>query len=185
MFDIEEFVAQCHAALQETQPSLAVKELVERAVSDPAAIDAALGQANAGGLRCLHRSSDLTVLQLVWPPHVVLFPHDHGMWAANGIYGGVEDNLFFRREGSTIDRSGAKQLVAGDVGLLGEQVIHSVTNPGDSYTAAIHVYGGDYFGVPRSQWDATTLMEQPFDVDAVRATLDAADRCARNGPQKL
>jgi predicted metal-dependent enzyme (double-stranded beta helix superfamily) len=180
MFEIDEFVAQCHAALAGSQPSLAVKELVERAVSDPAAIDAALGQANAGGLRTLHRSPDLTVLQLVWPPHVVLFPHDHGMWAANGIYGGVEDNHFFRRQSSTIERSGAKQLAAGDVGLLGEQVIHSVTNPGDRYTAAIHVYGGDYFGVPRSQWDPTTLKEEPFDVDKVRATLDAADRRARN-----
>jgi predicted metal-dependent enzyme (double-stranded beta helix superfamily) len=182
MFEIDDFVAQCHTALAESQPSLAVKELVERAVADPAAIDAALGQANAGGLRCLHRSPDLTVLQLVWPPHVVLFAHDHGMWAANGIYGGVEDNLFFRRQGPTIERSGAEQLAAGDVGLLGEKVIHSVTNPRGSYTAAIHVYGGDYFGVPRSQWDATTLMEEPFDVDKVRALLDAADRRARNEP---
>ena len=182
MFEIDDFVAQCHAALAESQPSLAVKELVERAVADPGAIDAALGQANAGGLRCLHRSPDLTVLQLVWPPHVVLFPHDHGMWAANGIYGGVEDNHFFRRQNSTIERAGGKQLVAGDVGLLGEQVIHSVTNPRGSYTAAIHVYGGDYFGVPRSQWDTITLMEKPFDVDEVRALLDAADRRARNEP---
>jgi predicted metal-dependent enzyme (double-stranded beta helix superfamily) len=180
MFEIDEFVAQCHAALAESQPSLAVKEVVERAVSDPASIDATLGQANAGGLRCLHRSPDLTVLQLVWPPHVVLFPHDHGMWAANGIYGGVEDNLYFRRQDTTIERSGAEQLVAGEVGLLGEKVIHSVTNPRGSYTAAIHVYGGDYFGVPRSQWDATTLEEQPFDVEKVRALLDAADRRARN-----
>jgi predicted metal-dependent enzyme (double-stranded beta helix superfamily) len=180
MFDVDEFVAECHAALAETQPSLAVKELVERAVSDPGAIDAALGQPRAGGLRCLHRSPELTVLQLVWPPRVALFPHDHRMWTANGIYGGVEDNVFFRRHGSTIERSGTKQLGPGDVGLLGEDAIHAVTNPRDSYTAAIHVYGGDYFGVPRRQWDATTLIERPFDVDAVRDLLDAADRRSRN-----
>ncbi len=57
-----------------------------------------------------------------------------------------------------------------------------MTNPGDRYTAAIHVYGGDYFGVPRSQWDPTTLKEEPFDVDKVRAELDTADRRARNEP---
>ncbi|MCU1352147.1 MAG: hypothetical protein JWM05_1356 [Acidimicrobiales bacterium] len=180
MFDVDEFVAQCRAALAETQPALAVKELVDRAVSDPGAIDAAIGPATAGGLRCLHQSADLTVMQLVWPPRVSLFPHDHRMWAANGIYRGAEDNVFFRRDGATIDRVGAKRLDAGDVGLLGADVIHMVTNPHGTYTAAIHVYGGDFFGVPRSQWDADTLVEEPFAVDSVRRVLDAADRRARS-----
>ncbi len=180
MFAVDEFVAGCREALGETQPSLAVKEAVEQAVSDPAAIDAALGHARTGDLRCLHRSPDLTVLQIVWPPRVVLFPHDHGMWAVNGIYGGAEDNQFFRRHGSTIERAGGKRLDEGTVGVLGRDAIHSVTNPRDGYTAAIHVYGGDYFATPRSQWDPATLVEEPFDVEAVRHLLDAADRLARN-----
>ena len=72
MFEIDEFVAQCHAALAESQPRLAVKEVVERAVSDPASIDAALGQANAGGLRCLHRSP-VSLVAARWPRGVVRF----------------------------------------------------------------------------------------------------------------
>jgi hypothetical protein len=32
--------------------------------------------------------------------------------------------------------------------------------------AAIHVYGGDFFGTPRSEWDPITLTEQPYDVAA-------------------
>jgi len=31
-----------------------------------------------------------------------------------------------------------------------------VTNPIPRLTGAIHVYGGDFFGVARSEWDAET-----------------------------
>ena len=129
-------------------------------------------------MRCLYRSSALTVLQFVWPPAVELFPHDHRMWAAIGIYGGGEDNTFFRRVPNGLVATGGKQLRAGDVSLLGADVIHAVTNPSRAYTAAIHVYGGDYFGTRRSQWDPTTLQEEPFDADAVRRVLEDADRSA-------
>ncbi len=183
MFDVEAFIAECEAALSESQPALAIKELVERAVAQPVGIDAALGTANQGGFHCLHRSPVLTVLQFVWPPGVKLFPHDHRMWAANGIYGGSEDNTFFRQTPGGIQTSGGKQVKAGEVALLGDDVIHSVANPGRSYTAAIHVYGGDFFGTPRSQWDPDTLQEQPFDVEAVRRVLTEADRRAHQRDQ--
>ncbi|MCA1696687.1 MAG: hypothetical protein LC749_19295, partial [Actinobacteria bacterium] len=97
MFDVEEFVAECRAALCEQQPAVATKELLDRALSDPASIDEALGVPDRGGVVPLHRSDDLTILQIVWPPRVSLFPHEHRMWAANGIYGGREDNTFYRR----------------------------------------------------------------------------------------
>ena len=32
-------------------------------------------------------------------------------------------------------------------------------------TAAIHVYGGDFFGIKRSEWNPETLLERPFDLD--------------------
>ena len=175
MFDLDAFIASTTDALSETQPALAVKELVERAVSRPGEIDAALGEVDRGGMRTLHASADLTILQLVWPPHLVLFPHDHQMWAANGIYGGGEDNIFYRRDPDGIVVSGGSRLSPGDVALLGVDAIHSVLNPGRSCTAAIHVYGGDYFGTPRSQWDLVTGVEQPFDVESVRRTLAEAD----------
>jgi predicted metal-dependent enzyme (double-stranded beta helix superfamily) len=179
VFDIDAFVSECRAALREATPAVAVKELVERVIAQPGDLDAALAPPARGGLRTLHRSQDLTVLQLVWPPHVVLFPHDHRMWAANGIYGGGEDNTFYRRADTGIRISGGRRLAAGDVALLGADAIHAVTNPHDSYTAAIHVYGGDYFATPRSQWDPDSLQEQPFNVEDVRRTLDEADARAR------
>ena len=32
-------------------------------------------------------------------------------------------------------------------------------------TAAIHVYGGDFFETPRSEWDPDSLEETPYNVE--------------------
>lgn len=175
MFETETFLVECEAALDESQPALATKEALRRAVARPGDIDAALGAAAQGGYRTLYRSPGLTVLQFVWPPGVSLFPHDHRMWAAIGIYGGKEDNTFFRRTPEGIQASGGKRLTTGDVVLLGDDVIHGVANPSDRYTAAIHVYGGDFFAKQRSQWDPVTLREAPFDPESVQRLLRNAD----------
>ena len=175
VFDVDSFVSDCRAALDEPRPQVAVGELLERAVAAPGAIDDAIGVPRRGGFQTLHASPELTVLQFVWPPGVVLFPHDHRMWAAIGIYGGGEDNTFFRRADDGIAVSGGKRLEAGEVTILGDAVIHAVANPYRSHTAAIHVYGGDYFATPRSQWDPVTLREEPFDAEAVRQALDDSE----------
>jgi predicted metal-dependent enzyme (double-stranded beta helix superfamily) len=180
-FDVDELIASCAAAQGEPQPGLAVREILERLVSRPADIDAALGSATSGGMRSLYTSPDLTILHIVWPPGVVLFPHDHRMWAANGIYGGAEDNTYFRRVADGIEAAGGAELRAGEVALLGPEAIHAVANPRRAYTAAIHVYGGDYFHALRSQWDLDGRGERPFDVDALHATLAAADDRYREG----
>jgi predicted metal-dependent enzyme (double-stranded beta helix superfamily) len=44
------------------------------------------------------------------------------------------------------------------------------------HTGAIHVYGGDFVGTPRSQWDAESLDEQPYDLEAVRQAFERAQR---------
>lgn len=61
---------------------------------------------------------------------------------------------------------------------------HSVTNPLDQITAAIHVYGGDFFATQRSEWNPRTFEERPYDVaDTLRAFEESnarlgALRCA-------
>ncbi|MAW56111.1 MAG: hypothetical protein CMM69_11940 [Rhodospirillaceae bacterium] len=91
------------------------------------------------------------------------------MWAAIGVYTGREDNMFWRRvEGAPdghIEAAGAMDLSPGEVSPLGPGIIHSVTNPIPRLTGAIHVYGGNFFDTPRSEWDAETLTEQPYDVE--------------------
>ena len=97
--------------------------------------------------------------------------HNHAMWAVIGIYGGREDNILWRRlpddtEGK-IEAAGAKSLSTKDALVLGPDVIHSVVNPVARVTGAIHVYGGDFFGAERSEWDPESLHERPYDMEKV------------------
>ncbi len=179
VFDVDRFVDECRSAVSSDDAAVNVKEIVGRAIADPIAVDRCLGVPAQGGITTLHRSPEITVLWIVWPPNVRLFPHDHQMWAANGIYAGSEDNTLYRRTGNHIVVSGRRALDAGETLLLGADAIHAVANPRSGYTAAIHVYGGDYFAAARSQWDPETLREAPFDVESVRRVLAAADDATR------
>ena len=92
-------------------------------------------------------------------------PHNHEMWAVIGLYGGQEDNTFWRRnDEQTLTKHGTKILTPGSVSALGKDVIHSVHNPLQQLTGALHVYGGDFFETPRSEWDFDTLEEQEYSV---------------------
>lgn len=166
-------VDECVNALTTPEPRRAVREVLEKTMTDRALVDLQVPEV---GLHILHRSPELTVLNVVWPPSMTLFPHDHRMWAAIGIYRGREDNAFYRRNGTSLVASGGKELADGAVLMLGDDVVHSVHNPSQhSYTGAIHVYGGDFFGTPRSQWDPATLTEEPYDLEAVRREFARAD----------
>ena len=58
----------------------------------------------------------------------------------------------------------ALSLVSVQVVSSSENLIHSVTNPLPLPTRAIHVYGGNFFALERSEWNLTTLIEQPYNV---------------------
>jgi predicted metal-dependent enzyme (double-stranded beta helix superfamily) len=173
MVGSDDLVAGCMDAVAEQDPRRAVREVLEQAVASRKLMDA-FGDPTAG-LTVMYNGPDLTVLNVVWPPLFSLYPHDHHMWAAICIYSGREDNAFYRRRDETIVASGGKELLEGDVQLLGDDVIHAVHNPSRSYTGAIHVYGGDFIAKPRSQWDAETLVEQPYDLEAVRREFQRAE----------
>ena len=169
MFDVERFTADCLQANAEVDAHKAVLELVERACADPPAVLGGLGEPSRAGVTRLYHGDDLTILNIVWGPHMTLMPHDHRMWAVIGIYTGREDNIFWRRqpgrEDGFLKAQGARSLGTKDTVPLGENVIHSVTNPLARLTGALHVYGGDFFGVERSEWDPETLTEGRYDVE--------------------
>lgn len=166
MFDVDELIAACQEAVREAQPQLAVRDVLERAVREPAAVLRAL-PAERAAVVALHASDELTVLQVVWAPGMRIRPHDHLMWAAIGLYAGQEDNAFYRRSGAHMVAAGGKEIRVGDVALLGDDVVHSVTNPLRQCTAAIHVYGGDLTTCPgRIEWDEQAGREVPYDFAA-------------------
>jgi predicted metal-dependent enzyme (double-stranded beta helix superfamily) len=174
MFDVDALVENLVSANSETEPRLAVRDVLEQALTD-AGVENAFGEPSAG-LNVLYNTDELTVLNVVWPPKMTLYPHDHRMWAAIGIYGGSEENAFYRRSGPTIEQSGSKSLTQRDVLLLGDDAIHSVHNPLRSHTGAIHVYGGNFVRAPRSQWPPETLTEEPYDLEEVQRAFSRAEQ---------
>ena len=185
MFDLDRFIEDCRVAERVHSPQKSVREVVARAVSDLKDVLEVLGEPALAGIDALYRSDDLTILNVVWGPRMTIMPHNHLMWAIIGIYTGREDNVFWRRlpepDGRRIEAAGAKSLGQGDVEALGRELIHSVTNPLSRLTGAIHVYGGDFFAVPRSEWDPETLLEQPFELQrAMRLYEEANAALARS-----
>lgn len=184
MFEKERFVADCRAALKDSNAQAAIQELVKKAVSDPAQVVKALGEPKRSGVETIYKADDLTILNLCWGPRMAFKPHDHRMWAVIGIYGGREQNVFYRRNEKGLTQHGAKELNTKDVTPLGKSIIHAVTNPLDQITAAIHVYGGDFFATPRSEWDPKTFVERPYDVeDTLRAFEKANERLRAREPR--
>lgn len=171
-FDRDRFVADCVAASREPDGQAAVREVLARAVSEPDTVLAGLGTPREAGLDVLHRSPTLTIFAAHWAPRMSLPTHDHRLWALIGLYTGREDNIFWRRGGSGVQAFGAEVLFAGDVATLPVDAVHSVTNPLPRFTGGLHIYGGDFFATPRSQWDVETLTEEPSDGAKIRAMFE-------------
>jgi len=179
MFDLDQFIADCRAALAADKSHKNVREVVARAVSDPAAILNGLGEPKRSEVQKLYHSSDLTILNVIWAPHMTIMPHNHQMWAVIGIYTGREDNIFWRRvpgaHGGKLEAVGARALSTKDADPLGHNIIHSVTNPIARLTGAIHVYGGDFFGAEGSEWDPETLEEGRYDAAKTMRMFEEAN----------
>ncbi len=176
--DIDQLLADLQSALVESSPEQSVREILSRLISRPSELLATLGEPGQAEIQRLHVSPELTVLNVIWGSHMTLKPHNHNMWAVIGVYMGREDNIFWRRletESPGLEAAGAKTLGPGEVHPLGRDIIHSVTNPTGGLTGAIHVYGGDFFETPRSEWEPLTLRERPYDVNANMRLFEEAN----------
>jgi predicted metal-dependent enzyme (double-stranded beta helix superfamily) len=179
VFEFDRFIEDCRAAVREDQTHKAAQEVLARANSDPAAILRVLGEPRRAGVTPLYKSETLTILNVVWGRKMTIMPHDHRMWAVIGVYTGREDNVFWGRvpgeSGGLIEAFGAKSLGERCVEPLGRDVIHSVTNPLGRLTAAIHVYGGDFYDAKRSDWDPENLLERDYDFALHRRIFEEAN----------
>jgi predicted metal-dependent enzyme (double-stranded beta helix superfamily) len=167
VFDIDRFAAVCRAALAEPG-SEAIREVVRRAVSEPGDLITALGEQTGAFAGILVHAPDLTILNVVWGARQWTLPHNHLHRAIIGMYGGGEDNIYWRRlpedAKGRVEAAGAGSIRQGDVAVLGRDIIHSVTNPLDKLSYALHVYDGDFLAAEgKSCWDAETLAELPYD----------------------
>ena len=179
MFDLDRFIADCRDAVAADPTHKVAREVVARAVSEPGGVRKTLGEPIKAGNQCLYRSPELTILNLVWGPYMTLRPHNHRIWAVIGIYEGAEDNVFWRRieteDGPRIEAAGARSLRLRDACAMGADIIHSVTNPIPRLTAALHVYGGDFYRDDRSEWDPEVLAEKPFDFETSKKLFEESN----------
>jgi predicted metal-dependent enzyme (double-stranded beta helix superfamily) len=180
-FELDRFIDDVKRARREKDSQKAVDEILARTVSDPRAVLLGLGEPTEAGIHTLYQAQDLTILNIVWAPLMVLLPHNHNMWASIGIYTGREDNVIWTRTGPVIEASSAASLSEKEVFQLGDTAIHSVTNPIRRLTGGIHIYGGDFFATARSEWDPETLQERPFDLEAARRTFQEANERFKAG----
>ncbi len=176
MFDRERFTERCLEALKERSAQKAVLEIVRETVSAPADVVGGLGVPSKAGTEVIFRSDDLTILNVTWAPKMAIYPHNHNTWAVIGIYGGLEDNSFYKRraDGNGLDRVNGRSLAVEETVSLGPDVIHAIANPAMQYTGALHVYGGDFFAIPRSEWDTPEAQEQPYSVERAMSVAAAA-----------
>src|SRR6267143_6041182 len=122
MFDLDRFKADCSAAATQRVALQAIREIVARAVEVPTAVLKALGEPARSEVQTLHRSADLTILNVIWGPRMTVMPHNHEMWAVIGIYTGREDNILWRRPGEAsnrIEAAGATAQSEREALLLG------------------------------------------------------------------
>jgi len=166
MFDIDRFVAGCREAVDAGGGPNSVRNLVEDAIADPAAMKAAIGERSSSTSLAdavLHQSDDLCVLAVSIPPGFVSAAHDHTIWATIGIYEGQEDNAFYEQGDGTLREKNARSIHAGETCVLGPDVIHAIANPLDVRMNGIHVYGGNLMSVPRSMWRPKTFEREAYD----------------------
>lgn len=175
-------IAEIRSANAEAGAQNAVAEVLRRIATDRDRMVRALGEPSVPGIHPLHRSPTLTVINVVWSPRMVLLPHNHNMWANIAMYAGREDNILWRRQDGAIVAERAASLSERDVFTLPSDAIHSVINPIDRLSGALHVYGGDFF-VPagRSEWDAGTLRERPWSLEGAVRTFKEANTCFEAG----
>ncbi len=77
MFDLDRFIAECRAAVSREPSRKSVREMVARAVSEPAAVIAGLGAPARAEVQKLWSSSELTILNVIWGPGMTIMPHNH------------------------------------------------------------------------------------------------------------
>ena len=180
MFDVEAFLAELVACGAADDARQTTHDTLARTLSGSSGEVAAALAPPDGGITLLHHAPELTIANIAWAPHMRLMPHDHRMWAVIGIYGGTEDNQFFRRDvDGGLAATNDRRLDTGDVCVLGTQTIHAVTNPTGRLTGAIHVYGGDFVNQPRSQWGTAPYEEAEWSMDDARKQFADANEAWR------
>ena len=163
-FDPDSFTQSCIDALVEHDPADAIRELIQRAVSEPRSLELACPvplDASDDGI--IHRSDAIMVCHAIFPRRFQTGIHNHGVEAVIGVWSGFEDNHLFEEAGGRLRTLVPRRVEAGEVLVLGADAIHDVHTPPTMWSAALHVYLGDISTVSRSAWASADDAASAFD----------------------
>ncbi|OEE61442.1 hypothetical protein A1OS_19235 [Enterovibrio norvegicus] len=179
-FELDSLIEACQHALTTDTPQEAIRNIVSDMIQDHHQVRQALGQQNVASVEKLYASETLSIVNFVWAPHMTMPAHNHNMWAVVGVYEGREDHIFWRRKKDAgegeIEAAGAASISSGEVICMNIDAIHSVTNPTNLFTRAIHIYAGDFFEIERSEWETLSLTENLFDPEKNRERFESENR---------
>jgi predicted metal-dependent enzyme (double-stranded beta helix superfamily) len=169
VFDAERFVMRCRSALQAADALAELAVVIAEALADRAALRSAIAPGQGLRVSVLCEGPELTVVQFVTPKDFAFPPHEHAMVSAVGVYAGAEQNVYYETDRAGLRESRRRLLSAGDVAVHAADVIHSIASAGDEPLAALHVYGGDFFHAPRSEWRGSPFARYDYDTARLRA----------------
>lgn len=165
-------IDKCLAALEASDPQASMESILLEAAQDPVIVREISSRTKFASLEdlAIYRSDRLTLLAGSLPPGFSAAPHNHNLWSVVGVCAGQEDNEFFVWNGERLERTGQASVIAPGVLANDTDVIHAIRNPLDEPLVVLHAYGGDLFGIPRSNWNPETHEEIPFDWRKVAST---------------
>jgi predicted metal-dependent enzyme (double-stranded beta helix superfamily) len=152
-FDSDAFVQSCIDALGERDPADAIRELIERAVSESRSLELACPvPVNLSDDGVMHVSDEILVCHAIFPRRFQTGIHNHSVEAIIGVWSGYEDNHLFEETDGGLRSLGPRRVEAGQVLVLGADAIHDVHTPPTTWSAALHVYLGNIWTAPRDAW---------------------------------
>jgi predicted metal-dependent enzyme (double-stranded beta helix superfamily) len=171
--DVDELVAVCATAAQDSDPQTAVAE----------ALSAMLGAAGQlldclkvdDGAAIWHESDVFTVAVIATPPGFRFWPHEHGMWAVTGMLAGVEHNEIFDLDGGVLRVRKAFSIDTCAARGHPPDVIHTAANPGPGVSWGVHVFGGNPATAVTTEWDPDTGSARTVDLETRRRRLAALE----------
>lgn len=167
---LDDFVDECRALAGDdtTDRWTTVSAAMERLVSDPAALAAAIPEPAvpdpepiAGIDEIVFEDDTVSVILVHTPPGTDQPPHDHLVDTFIGVYEGVEVHRFFARDdATTLVPAGGRSVGVGETVSMRPEAVHAIAAEGPDWCRAVHVYLGPLSSIDRSIFHPETFAEE-------------------------
>jgi len=169
---LNDFVTACRDAATSPDARSEIAGMMRDLVAEPAELAAAVPSMEnhdqspvgaLGGDVTLFEDNTVTIVLVDTLPGVLQPPHDHLMPAIIGMFQGCEQQRFWSRTPDGITPAAGRDLLAGEVLVIGTDGIHAIGTC-DDIARGVHVYLGSLSKIDRSIFHPETLEEQPMSI---------------------